>query len=101
MYSTVNDLGRFLSVLFAGGKGPKSQVLKPETLKQMWTPQFAKPGEKTGFGIGFHISEVEGCTCIGHGGAIYGFATTLEGIPSEKLGVAIVAAKDCANAVTG
>jgi CubicO group peptidase (beta-lactamase class C family)/D-alanyl-D-alanine dipeptidase len=101
MYSTVNDLGRFLSVLFADGKGPDGPVLQPETLKQMWTPQFAKPGEKTGFGIGFHISEVEGCKCIGHGGAIYGFATTLEGIPAEKLGVAVVAAKDCANAVTG
>ncbi len=28
MYSTVLDLGKFLSVLFAGGKGPKGQLLK-------------------------------------------------------------------------
>src|SRR5207302_553362 len=99
MYSTVTDLGRFLSVLFAGGRGADGAILKPETLAQMWTPQFAKPGEKTGFGIGFHLTELEGCKSIGHGGAIYGFATDLEGLPEEKLGVAAVASKDCANAV--
>src|SRR5262249_1169750 len=37
MYSTANDLARFLSVLFAGGKGPNGQMLKPATLAQMWT----------------------------------------------------------------
>jgi D-alanyl-D-alanine dipeptidase len=100
MYSTVTDLGRFLSVLFAGGKGPHGPVLKPATLEQMWTPQFAKPGEKNGFGIGFMLSERAGCRCIGHSGAIYGFATELAALPDEKLGAAVVASKDCANAVT-
>lgn len=100
MYSTVTDLGRFLSVLFAGGQGPGGPVLKRTTLEQMWTPQFAKPGEKTGFGIGFMLSERAGCRCIGHSGAIYGFATDLAALPDEKLGVAVVASKDCANAVT-
>ncbi|HTU89296.1 MAG TPA: serine hydrolase domain-containing protein, partial [Gemmataceae bacterium] len=37
MYTNVLDLGRFLRVLFAGGKGPHGQMLKPETLEQMWT----------------------------------------------------------------
>ncbi len=101
MYSTVTDLGRFLSVLFAAGQGPGGPVLKRATLEQMWTPQFAKPGEKTGFGIGFLLSERAGQRCIGHNGAIYGFATELAALPDEKLGVAVVAAKDCANAVTG
>jgi serine beta-lactamase-like protein LACTB len=100
MYATVTDLGRFLSVLFASGRGPGGQVLKRTTLEQMWTPQFAKAGEKTGFGIGFMLSERAGCRCIGHSGAIYGFATELAALPDEKLGVAVVASKDCANAVT-
>src|SRR5207302_9488815 len=38
--------------------------------------------------------------CIGHNGAIYGFATELAALLDEKLGVAVVASKDCANAVT-
>src|SRR5438876_1822044 len=35
MYSTVNDLGRCLSVLFAGGRGPAGPILKSITLEQM------------------------------------------------------------------
>src|SRR5262249_34484146 len=92
MYSTVTDLTRFLGVLFAGGRGPNGAVLKPETLEQMWTPQFAKPEQKTGFGIGFHLTEFEGRRRVGHGGAIYGFATELAALPAEKLGVVVVAA---------
>ncbi|HTU20140.1 MAG TPA: serine hydrolase [Gemmataceae bacterium] len=106
MYTNVLDLGRFLSVLFAGGKGPHGQIVKPETLEQMWTLQFAKKGDKEeknpkeGFGLGFYISELEGRKSIGHGGAIYGFATQLEALPKEKLGVVVVASRDVANGVT-
>jgi serine beta-lactamase-like protein LACTB len=100
MYSTVTDLGRFLSVLFAGGKGQKGQILKAATLEKMWTPQFAKPEDKEGFGIGFRIAEFEGKRRIGHGGAIYGFATELAALPSEKLGVVVISSKEVSNAVT-
>src|SRR5262249_27790910 len=86
--------------LFAGGKGANGPVLKRETLEQMFKPQFAKQDEKRGFGIGFHLSESEGRRRIGHGGAIYGFATELAALPDEKLGVVVIASKDCANAVT-
>ncbi len=118
MYSTVLDLGKFLSCLFAGGK----PLLKPETVEEMFRPQFVappanperqrggnanpladargspKPGE-AGFGIGFMVGELEGKKRIGHGGAIYGFATELSALPTEKLGVVVVASRDVANAV--
>ena len=100
MYTTVTDLGRFLSVLFAGGRGPGGRSSKPETLEQMWTPQFAEAGEKDGFGIGFHVGELDGRRRVGHGGAIYGFATYAGALPDEKLGVVVVTTKDAANAVT-
>jgi serine beta-lactamase-like protein LACTB len=101
LYSTVNDLGRFLSFLFARGKGPDGAIVKPETLEQMWTPQFVKKGSKSGFGLGFLVSEFEGRRRVGHGGAIYGFATDVSALPDDKLGVVVIAARDCANAVTG
>ena len=100
MYSTVTDLGRFLSVLLAGGRGPNGAVVKPATLEAMWTPQFATPNQDTGFGIGFHVTKLDGHRRIGHGGAIYGFATELAALPDDKLGVVVVAARDAANAVT-
>src|SRR5438132_3719050 len=98
MYSTVTDLAQFLMVLFDGGRGPKAQVLQRETLEQMWTPQFAKPGEKKGYGLGFAVSELDAHRIIGHGGAIYGFATEVVGLPEDKLGVVTVTTMDAANA---
>src|SRR5262249_2560620 len=100
MYTSVLDLGQFLSVLFAEGRGPSAVLLKPETLRQMWTPQFAKPGDRSGFGIGFMIDERQRHKRIGHGGAIYGFSTQLTAIPDAKLGVVVVASKDVVNTVT-
>ena len=100
MYTTVDDLGRFLSVLFARGKGPNGAILQPETLESMWKPQFAAKDAKTGFGLGFNVQEFEGRRRVGHGGAIYGFATDLSALPDDKLGVVVVSSLDCSNAVT-
>ena len=95
MYSTVLDLAKFQSTLFAGGKG----VLKPETIEAMFTPQYAKGDAKKGFGLGFSVGELDGKKQVGHGGAIYGFATNFSMLPSEKLGVIVVCSRDVANAV--
>lgn len=100
MYTTVDDLGRFMSAVFAGGIGVRRKMLSPESLEKMWTPQYARPGQKTGFGLGFGISEMNGHRKIGHGGAIYGFASQLSMLPDDKLGVIVVTTKDAANAVT-
>jgi CubicO group peptidase (beta-lactamase class C family)/D-alanyl-D-alanine dipeptidase len=99
MYSTVLDLGRFMSVLFARGRTTSGQLLRETTLDQMWTPQFAAPGAKTGFGLGFDVATLDGRRVVRHGGAIYGFATELAAMPDEKLGVAVAITKDGANAV--
>ena len=98
MYTTVTDLARFVSALFAGGRGQNGQLLKPETIAQMWTPQFARPGDKEGYGIGFRVGTLDGHRTIGHDGAIYGFATTLQALPDEKFGVVVVTTRDGANA---
>lgn len=91
LYSTTGDLARFISVLFAGGRG----VLRPDTLERMWQPQFGKEG----YGLGFALSQFEGHRRVGHGGAIYGFATDLSLLPDDKLGAIVVTTKDSANPV--
>jgi CubicO group peptidase (beta-lactamase class C family)/D-alanyl-D-alanine dipeptidase len=99
MYSTVIDLGRFASVLLAHGKTSNGQILQPETLDEMWRPQFPNSSEH-GFGLGFQLGTLDQHRMIGHGGAIYGFATSLDILPDDKLGAIVVATKDVANAVT-
>lgn len=99
MYSTVTDLGRFVMAMLARGQGERGRVLKPETLDQMWQPQLPNSGG-SGFGLGFRIADLDHHRMIGHGGAIYGFATSLEMLPDDKVGVIVVATKDVANGVT-
>jgi CubicO group peptidase (beta-lactamase class C family)/D-alanyl-D-alanine dipeptidase len=100
LYTTVTDLSRFMSAMFARGQGVNARVLAPASLDAMWTPQFASPGEKTGFGIGFAIDTLDGHRAIGHGGAIYGFATEALMLPDDSLGVAVVTTLDVSNVVT-
>lgn len=99
MYSTVTDLGQFLSVLMARGQTNNGALLKPETIEQMWSPQFPNPGGRA-FGLGFIVGSLDGHRLVGHGGAIYGFATTLDLLPEDKVGVVVIATKDASNAVT-
>jgi len=99
MYSTVLDLGRFMSALIAGGSGPGGSVVSQASLEDMWTPQFAEPGETTGYGIGFFVDELDGHFRVRHGGAIYGFATELEVLPEAELGVVVTTSMDIANTV--
>ncbi len=74
-----------MSVLFAGGALPGGKrLLARATLDSMWTPQFADAGATTGFGIGFGIDTLDGHRTVGHGGAIYGFATSLGRCPTIR-----------------
>jgi CubicO group peptidase (beta-lactamase class C family)/D-alanyl-D-alanine dipeptidase len=99
LYTSAVDLGHFLSILFARGRGPHGLIVKPETLDQMWRPQPVRPGEKAEFGIGFRVAELDGHRMVRHGGAIYGFATELAALPDDKLGVIVVTTKGSSNAV--
>src|SRR4029077_4753022 len=74
-------------------------LLKPETIEQMWSPQFSNPGGRV-FGLGFMVRSLDGHRLVGHGGAIYGFATTLDLLPEDKVGVVVITTKDAVNAVT-
>jgi serine beta-lactamase-like protein LACTB len=100
MYSTVHDLSRFLRMLFAAGEIDGERIVEGKTLESMWAPQFVKPGTREGFGLGFSVGRFQGRRRIGHGGAIYGFATDLSALPDDRLGVVVVSSCDCANAVS-
>jgi CubicO group peptidase (beta-lactamase class C family)/D-alanyl-D-alanine dipeptidase len=100
MYTTVGDLSRFLSAIFAAEANAPGAVLKRETLEKMWTPQFAPAGQKNGIGLGFFVSEMDGHRKVEHGGAIYGFSTEFSALPDDRLGVVVVTTKDFSNGVT-
>ncbi|MDZ7268142.1 MAG: serine hydrolase [candidate division KSB1 bacterium] len=99
LYTSVTDLAHFLKVLFNRGRAGRRQLLKPETLELMFTPQFVPAGTKYGFGLGFFVSELAGHRRVSHDGVLYGFATQVSALPDDKLGVVAVTTRDCANTV--
>jgi len=101
LYSTVGDLGKFLSCLFAGGKVGETQIVQPETLDQMFTIQFTGEGQRRYFGLGFVVGDYRGHKTVGHTGGIYGFNTIVTGLPDEKLGVIVLVNEDlCGGAMS-
>jgi CubicO group peptidase (beta-lactamase class C family)/D-alanyl-D-alanine dipeptidase len=101
MYSTAKDLAEFMKMLFNGGTAPGGQILQPETLEKMWEIQYAEEGQQSGFGLGFYVGQLDGKRQIGHGGVMYGYATGIEALPDEKLGVVTVITLDAVNSVAG
>ncbi|MEM1247020.1 MAG: serine hydrolase [Acidobacteriota bacterium] len=93
LYTSLEDLGLFIRALLR----PEG-IVSDESLAEMLTPQFAPEGATEGFGLGFRVDTFEGERRIGHGGAIYGFATQLAVLPESGLGVTVVATKDFGNA---
>ncbi len=99
MYTSVNDLAKFLSWMFSGNTADGTEVLSPEMLEAMMQPVRNNAGEVQPFGLGFHVGEFEGQRKIGHGGAVYGFSTQLEALPDRRLGVVAAASLDGTNGV--
>ena len=91
LFTTVTDMGRFLSAVFAQGRG----VVSPGTLREMSRVQF--PGLPLDFGhemgLGWMLSGVRlkgGQPLVWHGGAALPFQAFCAMLPGEKLGVVIL-----------
>lgn len=97
LYSTALDLAKFSLFLL---NPANSSILKPETLRQMWEPQFGTPETPSQIGLGFFLSSIQNHQAVGHNGAMYGFATQFSVLPDAGLAVAVIATRDFANSVT-
>lgn len=82
--SSAPDLARFGAALLAG------KLVSSATLRQMWTSQQTAAGERTGYGMGFRVGELDGALQVGHTGAQSRVSTTLQMLPGAGVGVAIL-----------
>ena len=98
LYTTAEDLARFLSFLFAEGNAGGGQLIQNTTLAEMFTPQLTK--ETNGFGLGFSVGAFRGHKTISHMGAVYGFTSMVIGVPRHKLGVVVLCNDDIVTAAT-
>ncbi len=96
LYTTAEDLARFLSFLFAEGSAGGRQLIQRAALSEMFTPQLTK--ETNAFGLGFSVGSFRGHKTVSHMGAVYGFTSMVIGVPRHKVGVVVLCNDDIVTA---
>lgn len=104
IFSTTGDMAKYAQCLLRGGFGPDgSAIVSPASLREMWQPIGKRPSGHdkalNGYGLGFGIGDIDGWTSVGHGGAVYGYASQMMLLPSAGLGVLIFATLDFVNQI--
>ncbi|MFX0102370.1 MAG: serine hydrolase domain-containing protein [Candidatus Hodarchaeota archaeon] len=97
LYSSVNDMARFARMLLEKGTFEGKNLLEPETLDLMWTPQYWSHDalkEQASIGLCFHVYHVNGKKIVEHGGATSGHTTAFSLIPSENIAVIVLSNLD-------
>ncbi|GJL53317.1 MAG: hypothetical protein NPIRA02_04490 [Nitrospirales bacterium] len=105
--SSVLDMSRFLSMVFAGGTAGDRPILQPETLEEMLRPQHAENplDRKFHVGLGWMLSTLNANTIeragpvAHHSGGPILFRSKLMILPEQKLGVVVLTNSDTARKV--
>ena len=85
--SNVVDMLRFLSWQMRVRERKSSEVLQPNTLREMQRVHWLKKNWTQGWGLGFEITHTKERNLIGHGGSFPGYRTKTVLSPEEKIGV--------------
>jgi CubicO group peptidase (beta-lactamase class C family) len=88
--TSADDVGRYLRALLNGGGLDGARVLGPESVHQMWTPQF-RTGEKTAVGLGWMLEDIEGEAGWTWTGYVGTSSSVFLVLPERNLGVAVIA----------
>ena len=104
IYSTASDMTTFATCLLRGGfTADGRSMVSPASLETMWKPIGRRPAGYTGslasYGLGFGIGNVDGWKSIGHGGAVYGYATQLLILPHAGLAALVFSTLDFSNQI--
>jgi CubicO group peptidase (beta-lactamase class C family) len=83
--STAADMCRFGEALLNGGQVDGHRILKPETLAEMYTPQFRASDQLPALGMGFYETWRNDLHWIGHEGDLIAFHSLFFIERSQKL----------------
>ena len=83
--STAADMGRFGQALLKGGNLDGKSILKPETLAEMWTPQFRASDQLPAQCMGFYQDWRNDLRWIGHEGGLIAFHSLFFVEPQQKI----------------
>jgi CubicO group peptidase (beta-lactamase class C family) len=83
VFSTTADMARYAAALLGGGGLP----LAPESLREMFQPQYQPDPRLPGVGLAFWRNEIDGHRIVGHGGGWPGFISALVVAPDDGVAV--------------
>jgi CubicO group peptidase (beta-lactamase class C family) len=89
VFSSVNDMARYMAALMNGGANQYGRILKPETLEMMMTSQLDTDPRVFGMGLAFWLEKFGDHLVAGHGGSHPGFISQMKIAPEDKLGVVV------------
>ena len=90
IFSSVNDLSRFVIAFMNGGQIEGKQVLSPSLIKQLSSPHSGVPGLENKYGYGLGISKNRGVRIVEHNGARSGFGSLIRMAPDYRFAVIIL-----------
>jgi len=84
LFSTVQDLSRFVIAFMNQGRIDGRDVLKPGVIAKLSTPHAAIPGGNASYGYGLELSERGGIRLVSHGGSRAGYGSTIMMAPDRR-----------------
>jgi CubicO group peptidase (beta-lactamase class C family) len=91
MFSSVEDLSRFVIAFVGGGRIGQQQVLPSAVITRLSQPNVAIPGSSGSYSYGLEIAKFRGVDVIRHGGSRAGYGSQIVMAPRERVGVVITA----------
>ena len=101
LWSSANDLARYIITQLQNGVGPEEdRVISAENLEKTWTPQVPITTTAS-YGLGWRIDQWKGLRIVGHGGNTTGYTSDVAFVPDVGIGVAVLVNAQNANVITG
>ncbi len=90
MYSTANDMAKFISFNLSSEEKRNNLMVDETLLKEMSIPQFAAAEQVGGYGLGISILPYWGGTVRNHNGGGYGCQATQQWVDKYRFGVVVL-----------
>ena len=91
MFTNVLDLSRFIIAFMNGGRLEGKQVLSPQVITKLSTPQVSIPSDQNAkYGYGLMISSYRGVRVVEHGGSRSGYGSVIKMAPENRFAVIVL-----------
>jgi CubicO group peptidase (beta-lactamase class C family) len=87
IFSSADDLARFVVAFVGGGRVDGKQAIAPKVIEMLSTPSARIPGSNNEYAYGLNVSTQRGVRVIQHGGSRSGYGSGITMVPEKQFGV--------------